>query len=237
MRQRPRRRHPARRRRGERFGGDKLLATALATAAPLGDVRACRNLLAAAVDDVVAVVRPATRAWRERSRAAGARVVGCADAGRRHGREPRLRRARGARRRAAGSSRSPTCRGFAPRPSPRVAARDRRRRDRRGALPSRRARPSGRISRSACCGELAALSGDEGAKAWWPRTPRVSCASTSTIRACCATSTRRRISGAETAPTCAGPATCRRWRSTMRRSSSCSRHHARSCGLLRAGAR
>ena len=71
--------------RGERFGGDKLLAKAAArpdSADLAGEcigVAACRNLLAA-VPRVVAVVRPTDAALAAALGAAGARVVRCPDA-------------------------------------------------------------------------------------------------------------------------------------------------------------
>jgi len=76
--------------RGERFGGDKLLAKAGATAnagrsAPTDldgeriGVMACRNLLAV-LPRVVAVVRPDDAALAAALGAAGARVVRCANA-------------------------------------------------------------------------------------------------------------------------------------------------------------
>lgn len=72
--------------RGERFGGDKLLAKAAArpdSADLAGEcigVAACRNLLAA-VPRVVAVVRPTDAALAAALGAAGARVIRCPDAG------------------------------------------------------------------------------------------------------------------------------------------------------------
>ena len=66
--------------RGERFGGDKLLA-GLGGDLP-GEsvgVRACRNLLAA-IPNVVAVVRPGDARLAAALAAAGARVVACANA-------------------------------------------------------------------------------------------------------------------------------------------------------------
>jgi molybdenum cofactor cytidylyltransferase len=75
--------------RGERFGGEKLLArvrAAPAGPAPLASAGndcvgalACRNL-AAALPDVIAVVRPGDAALAEALRAAGARIVPCANA-------------------------------------------------------------------------------------------------------------------------------------------------------------
>jgi molybdenum cofactor cytidylyltransferase len=75
--------------RGERFGGDKLLArirsapTARADAPDAGGefigVMACRNLLSV-VPRVVAVVRPDDAALAAALGAVGARVVRCADA-------------------------------------------------------------------------------------------------------------------------------------------------------------
>ena len=77
--------------RGERFGGDKLLAQvraavsggrgALASAGnEFVGALACRNL-AAVLPDVIAVVRPGDAALAEALRAAGARIVPCANAG------------------------------------------------------------------------------------------------------------------------------------------------------------
>jgi molybdenum cofactor cytidylyltransferase len=77
--------------RGERFGGEKLLAKVRApVGAGPGDVGsagnecvgalACRNL-AAALPDVIAVVRPGDAALAEALAAAGARIVPCANAG------------------------------------------------------------------------------------------------------------------------------------------------------------
>jgi molybdenum cofactor cytidylyltransferase len=63
--------------RGERYGGDKLLAP-LADGAPMG-VAACR-MLVAALPATVAVVRPRDAALAEHLRGAGASVVECADA-------------------------------------------------------------------------------------------------------------------------------------------------------------
>jgi molybdenum cofactor cytidylyltransferase len=74
--------------RGERFGGDKLLATARAeypAGAPPGGAGecigavACRNLLSA-LPRVVAVVRPDDAALAAALGAAGARIVRCANA-------------------------------------------------------------------------------------------------------------------------------------------------------------
>ena len=76
--------------RGERFGGEKLLAKVRAAVSPgpgalasagneyVGAL-ACRNL-AAAVPEVIAVVRPGDAALAEALRAAGARIVPCANA-------------------------------------------------------------------------------------------------------------------------------------------------------------
>jgi molybdenum cofactor cytidylyltransferase len=66
---------------GKRFGGDKLLAR-LATGDLAGEavgVAACRHLLAA-VGHVIAVVRPDDAALAAALGAAGARIVRCADA-------------------------------------------------------------------------------------------------------------------------------------------------------------
>jgi molybdenum cofactor cytidylyltransferase len=71
--------------KGERFGGDKLLAKAGAGPGSAGlageciGVTACRNLLAA-VPRVVAVVRPGDAALAAALGAAGARVVRCPNA-------------------------------------------------------------------------------------------------------------------------------------------------------------
>lgn len=77
--------------RGERFGGEKLLAKvrAAVSAGPgalassgnecIGAL-ACRNL-AAALHDVIAVVRPDDAALAEALRAAGAHIVPCPNAG------------------------------------------------------------------------------------------------------------------------------------------------------------
>jgi molybdenum cofactor cytidylyltransferase len=75
--------------RGERFGGDKLLAKARSTAAggapELSDlgaecigVVACRHLIAA-LPDVMAVVRPGDHALAAALGAAGAQIVRCAN--------------------------------------------------------------------------------------------------------------------------------------------------------------
>lgn len=63
--------------RGSRFGGDKLLAR-LADGTPVG-VQAARNLRAA-LDQVVAVVRPEDGALMQALAAAGVRVEPCASA-------------------------------------------------------------------------------------------------------------------------------------------------------------
>jgi molybdenum cofactor cytidylyltransferase len=77
--------------RGERFGGEKLLAKvraavgagpgapAIAGNESIGAL-ACRNL-AAALPDVIAVVRPGDTELAESLRGAGARIVPCANAG------------------------------------------------------------------------------------------------------------------------------------------------------------
>ena len=72
--------------RGERFGGDKLLAKARTTLIADGahfsesiGVAACRNL-AAVLPDVVAIVRPDDKVLAEALSAAGARVVQCENA-------------------------------------------------------------------------------------------------------------------------------------------------------------
>ena len=73
--------------RGERFGGDKLLAKARAGVSADGarvhgdsiGVAACRNLVAA-LPDVIAVVRPHDTVLAEALAATGARVVRCANA-------------------------------------------------------------------------------------------------------------------------------------------------------------
>ena len=62
---------------GKRFGGDKLSAL-LADDMPLG-VASCRNLLAA-VDKVVAVVKPGDQELETDLQACGAQVVQCDDA-------------------------------------------------------------------------------------------------------------------------------------------------------------
>jgi molybdenum cofactor cytidylyltransferase len=77
--------------RGERFGGDKLLAKAAFATSVVGPgltdiagecigVAACRHLLAA-LPQVVAVVRPDDAALAAALGAAGARIVRCANAG------------------------------------------------------------------------------------------------------------------------------------------------------------
>src|SRR5262245_17758217 len=77
--------------RGERFGGDKLLAKARSSAAgatpALDDlagecigVAACRHLIAA-LPKVIAVVRPDDPALAAALGAAGAQIVRCANAG------------------------------------------------------------------------------------------------------------------------------------------------------------
>ncbi len=66
--------------RGERFGGDKLLARLdAAREAPGVGQAACRNLVAA-IPSVVAVVRPGDARVAAALAAAGARVVPCANA-------------------------------------------------------------------------------------------------------------------------------------------------------------
>ena len=73
--------------RGDRFGGDKLLAKVRATSGGTAGgvdverlgVAACRNLVAA-LPEVVAVVRPGDTALADALSAAGARIVPCENA-------------------------------------------------------------------------------------------------------------------------------------------------------------
>ena len=119
--------------------------------------RSCRR--------VVAVVRPGADELAASLDSRRLRSRRVRERRRRHGREPRLRGARGRRRATATWSRSATCRSCGRTHDRRGARRARRRRAARRAVLPRAARPPGRHRRDDFLQELLALRGDEGREA------------------------------------------------------------------------
>ena len=133
--------------------------------------------------------RPCARGGTRRERRAHRALRECR---RRHGREPRLRRARDSGR--AGLARRARRHAVDRAGDDRAGRRGGRgRRRRRRAISSAASAAIRSDSAQRAPQELAALTGDEGAKSVVARSGIVSSASTSTTRASCATSTRRRI--------------------------------------------